>query len=463
VRYISTRGKAPPQDFEEVMLSGLAPDGGLYVPEEWPRLPDATLYALRGAPYGEVAFRVMDAFIGKRVPEADLRGMIADAYESFSHRAVAPLVQLAPDRWLLELFHGPTLAFKDVAMQLLARLLDWSLARRMDQATLICATSGDTGGAAVEAFRNSARCRLFVLHPHGRVSEIQRRQMTTVNSSSVHNVAVEGNFDDCQAIVKALFADTGFRKKVKLSGVNSINWARLVAQTVYYVYAGVSLGAPARAVSFCVPTGNFGNVFAGYIALKLGLPVERLIVATNANDILDRVLATGRYERAGVTPTMSPSMDIEVSSNFERLLFDSSGRNAALVRKLMAQLGDKGSFALPSAARAEIARRFSSGRTDEKETLAAIADAYAATGELLDPHTAVAYAVAVKADGRRAPMITLSTAHPAKFPDAVEKACGIRPELPHRLSDILHRDETFDLLPNDVGAVKQHILSRIAQ
>ena len=445
------------------MLSGLAPDGGLYAPEDWPRLPDATMYALRGAPYGEVAFRVMDLFIGNEVPEVELRRMIDGAYDSFSHKAVAPLVQLAPDHWLLELFHGPTLAFKDVAMQLLVRLLDWSLKRRAQNATLVCATSGDTGGAAVEAFRNSAHCRLFVLHPHERVSEIQRRQMTAVDAPSVHNVAIEGNFDDCQAIVKALFADAGFRSKVKLSGVNSINWARLIAQTVYYVYAGLALGAPARAVSFCVPTGNFGNVFAGYIAWKLGLPVERLIVATNANDILARVLATGRYERAGVTPTMSPSMDIEVSSNFERLLFDSSGRDSVLVRKLMAKLNEKGSFALPSATRAEIARRFSSGRTDEKATLAAIADAYAATGELLDPHTAVAYAVAVKAAGRAAPMITLSTAHPAKFPDAVEKASGIRPKLPHRLADLLHRRETFDLLPNDVGTVKQHILSRIDQ
>jgi threonine synthase len=461
VRYISTRGKAPALGFEEVMLSGLAPDGGLYMPEDWPRLQDATFNALRGAPYGEVAFRVIAPFIGDAVPEADLRRMIREAYDGFAHPAVTPLIQLAPGHWLLELFHGPTLAFKDVAMQLLARLLDWSLERRKNHATLVCATSGDTGGAAVEAFKNSARCRLFVFHPHGRVSEVQRRQMTTLHAPSVHNVAIEGNFDDCQAIVKALFADSGFRAKVNLSGVNSINWARLIAQAVYYVYAGLSLGAPAREASFCVPTGNFGNVFAGYVAWKLGLPVERLIVATNANDILHRVLTEGRYERAGVTPTMSPSMDIEVSSNFERLLFDASGRDPVCVRRLMTKLNKKGSFTLPRGMAAEIARKFSSGRTDEKGTLAAIAAAFAATGELLDPHTAVAHAIAVKTAIKSAPMITLSTAHPAKFPDAVEKACGVRPKLPARLAGLLDRPETFDRLTNDVGTVKQHILSRI--
>jgi threonine synthase len=443
------------------MLSGLAPDGGLYMPEDWPRLPDAAFNRLRGAPYGEVAFRVIAPFIGDAVPEDELKSMIEGAYEGFAHAAVTPLVQLAPGHWLLELFHGPTLAFKDVAMQLLVRLLDWSLERRQRHATLICATSGDTGGAAVEAFKNSARCRLFVFHPHGRVSEVQRRQMTTVNSPSVHNLAIEGNFDDCQAIVKALFADPEFRAKVNLSGVNSINWARLVAQAVYYVYAGLSLGAPAREASFCVPTGNFGNVFAGYIAWKLGLPIERLIVATNANDILHRVLTIGRYERAGVTPTMSPSMDIEVSSNFERLLFDASGRDPAAVRKLMSKLNEKGSFALPRGMAAEMARIFSSGRTDEKGTLAVIASAFAETGELLDPHTAVAYAVAVKTAIRSAPMVTLSTAHPAKFPDAVEKACGVRPELPARLAGLLDLPESYNLLPNDIGTVKQHILSRI--
>jgi threonine synthase len=463
VQYVSTRGKAPRLGFEKVMLSGLAPDGGLYMPEDWPRLPDATLYAMRGASYAEVAFRVIAPFVGDDVPETDLRRMTVEAYESFLHAAVTPLMQLAPSHWLLELFHGPTLAFKDVAMQLLVRLLDWSLERRSERATLLCATSGDTGGAAVEAFKNSARCRLFVFHPHGRISEIQRRQMTTVNSPSVHNVAIDGNFDDCQAIVKALFADRDFRLKLNLSGVNSINWARLIAQAVYYIYAGLSLGAPAREVSFCVPTGNFGNVFAGYVAWKLGLPVERLIVATNANDILDRVLTTGRYARAGVKPTMSPSMDIEVSSNFERLLFDASGRRSLIVRKLMTGLNEKGSFVLPAETRAEIARRFSSGCTDEKATLAAIADAYAATGELLDPHTAVAYAVAVSIATETTPMITLATAHPAKFPEAVAKACGIRPTLPDRLAVLLDRRETFDFLPNDVGEVKQHILSRIDQ
>lgn len=461
MRYISTRGQAPVLGFEDVMLSGLARDGGLYVPESWPRLPDSTMYALRGSPYSEIAHAVIAPFTEGAVPPAELQRMIDDAYKSFDHPAVAPLVQLDANHWLLELFHGPTLAFKDVAMQLLVRLLDWSLGRLSRHATLICATSGDTGGAAVEAFKTSSHCDLFVLHPRGRVSEVQRRQMTAVQSPSVHNFAIDGNFDDCQAIVKALFGDTVFRDRVNLSGVNSINWARIVAQAVYYVSAALSLGAPYRAVNFCVPTGNFGNVFAGYLARKIGVPIERLVVATNANDILDRVVAGGRYEITGVTPTMSPSMDIEVSSNFERLLFDVAGGDSGVIRKLMAALKQSGSFTLPAAMHAAIAQRFSSGKTDESATLATIRTTFASSGKLLDPHTAVAYSVARNHSDRSAPMITLSTAHPAKFPDAVEKACGIYPALPPSLQSLMHRPEHFETVPNDIEAVKQNILSRI--
>jgi threonine synthase len=461
VRYLSTRGEAPVLDFEEVMLSGLARDGGLYVPEAWPRLPDATMETLRGRPYAEIAHAVIAPFLAGAVPAAELQRMIDEAYRGFDHAAVVPLVQLDANHWLLELFHGPTLAFKDVAMQLLVRLIDWSLARRSLRATVICATSGDTGGAAVEAFKTSTRCTLFVLHPHRRVSEVQRRQMTTAAAVNIHNIAIDGNFDDCQAIVKALFGDAAFRDRVGLSGVNSINWARVVAQVVYYVSAALSLGAPARAVSFTVPTGNFGNILAGFVARNMGVPIHRLIIATNSNDILDRALTTGRYEKSGVTPTMSPSMDIEISSNFERLLFDASGRDARLVRRLMDELKQSGSFSLPQHVLAAIARLFSSGRTDEQATLDTIRTTLAATGTLLDPHTAVAYSIARTHAESAAPMITLATAHPAKFPDVVEKACGILPGLPRRLADLFDRPEHFEILPKDPEATRKFILSRI--
>jgi threonine synthase len=443
------------------MLSGLARDGGLYVPEDWPRLPDSTMYALRGCSYPQVAHAVIAPFLEGAVPPAELQRMIDEACRSFDHPAVTPLLQLDANHWLLELFHGPTLAFKDVAMQLLARLLDWSLSRRSQHATVICATSGDTGGAAAEAFKTSTRCVLFILHPLGRVSEVQRRQMTTVNSPGIHNLAIEGNFDDCQAIVKALFSDAEFRERSNLTGVNSINWARIVAQAVYYVFAALSLCAPDKPVSFCVPTGNFGNIFAGFLAKKLGLPIERLVIATNTNDILCRALGIGRYEIAGVVPTMSPSMDIEVSSNFERLLYDASGCNPALVRRLMSNLKRFGSFTIPPAVHAAIAKTFSCGRTDEQKTIATIRTTFASAGKLIDPHTAVAYAVARAQSETSSAMITLATAHPAKFPDAVEKASGIRPALPHHLADLMSRPEHFDRLPNDVAAVRKHIDSRI--
>ncbi|MCA3554881.1 threonine synthase [Aestuariivirga sp.] len=460
MRYVSTRGESPELGFEDVLLTGLARDGGLYVPAVWPELPGRALAHLQGRSYEDVAFAVMHPFIGGAIPEADLRRMIAEAYAGFGHPAVAPLKQLDDNQWLLELFHGPTLAFKDVAMQLLARLMDWALAGRRTRATIAGATSGDTGGAAIEAFKSSQYASVFMMHPHGRVSEVQRRQMTTVESASIHNIAIEGNFDDCQAIVKALFNDHAFRDHVGLAGVNSINWARIMAQTVYYVTAALSLGAPGRAVSFSVPTGNFGDIFAGLVAKRMGLPIDRLLIATNVNDILDRTLKTGRYEQRGVRPSTSPSMDIQISSNFERLLFLAYARDPNAVRHLMAGLAQSGSFTVGDRELEQIRHEFGSGAADEAETALTIRETLAQTGELLDPHTAVGYAVARKAEASASPMVTLATAHPAKFPDAVEKACGVRPGLPPRLSGLLTARERFTVLPNDVGSVRDFILSR---
>jgi threonine synthase len=460
LRYVSTRGEAPELGFEDVLLTGLARDGGLYVPAHWPQLSAHSLRLLRGQSYEEVACAVMVPFIAGAVPEADLKRMIAEAYGGFGHPAVAPLKQLDDNRWLLELFHGPTLAFKDVAMQLLARLMDWALAKRRARATIVGATSGDTGGAAIEAFKASRHAAIFILHPHGRVSEVQRRQMTTVASPSVHNIAVEGNFDDCQAIVKALFNDHGFRDLVGLAGVNSINWARIMAQIVYYVTAALSLGSPDREVSFCVPTGNFGDIFAGFVAKRMGVPIDRLVIATNINDILARTLATGRYETKGVKPSSSPSMDIQVSSNFERLLFEMHGRDVNMLRRLMAGLAQSGAFTVGDRELQAIRNEFDAGAADEAATAATIRETLATTGELLDPHTAVAYAVARRQEPSASPMVTLATAHPAKFPDAVEKASGVRPGLPPRLAHLLSAEERFTVLPNDVAAVRDFILEK---
>jgi threonine synthase len=459
LRYVSTRGEAPELGFEDVLLTGLARDGGLYVPALWPELSTRAITALQGQSYEDVAHAVMHPFIGGAIPDAELKRMIAEAYGSFGHPAVAPLKQLDDNQWLLELFHGPTLAFKDVAMQLLARLMDWALAKRRTRATIVGATSGDTGGAAIEAFKSSRHASVFMMHPHGRVSDVQRRQMTTVESPSVHNIAIEGNFDDCQAIVKALFNDLAFRDRVGLAGVNSINWARIMAQTVYYVTAALSLGAPGRAVSFSVPTGNFGDIFAGLVAKRMGIPMDRLVIATNVNDILDRTLKTGRYETRGVKPSTSPSMDIQVSSNFERLLFEVHGRDPHAVRRMMASLAQSGAFSIADREMEQIRHEFSSGATDEAETAATIRATLAETGELLDPHTAVGYAVARKAPASPSPMVTLATAHPAKFPDSVEKASGIRPGLPQRLGHLMAGKERYTVLPNDVGHVRDFILS----
>lgn len=457
MKYISTRGQAPELDFEGAMLSGLARDGGLYVPEKFPVFTPDEIKALRGRSYADVAFAVCSKYTSGSIPDAGLRAMVDAAYATFDHIATTPLKQIAPNHYLLELFHGPTIAFKDVAMQLLARMMDWSLKRQGKRAMIVGATSGDTGGAAIEAFQHSKNASIFILHPHGLVSDVQRRQMTTVTSPSVHNIALQGNFDDCQAIVKALFNDLGFRDKVSLAGVNSINWARIMAQIPYYFYAALQLGAPERAVSFTVPTGNFGNIFAGLVAKRMGLPIDQLVIATNSNDILDRTLKTGSYTATGVHATQSPSMDIQVSSNFERLVWLANGGKPDVVRGLMNSLGQSGSYTLTAPALDAIRQEFSSGATGEAETAAMMAQALRESGELLDPHTAVGYAVARKTK-TASPMITLATAHPAKFPVAVENATGKIPHLPSRLSHLMKAQESFKILPNSVAAVKEEIL-----
>lgn len=456
--YVSTRGEAPAISFADAMLAGLARDGGLYVPERWPGLPRETIAGFRNRPYAEVAFEVIRPFVAGSFRDDDLSRMIAEAYASFDHPAVAPLVKLGEGEFLCELFHGPTLAFKDVAMQLLARMMDHVLAERGERATIVGATSGDTGGAAVEAFRRSERVDMIILFPDGRVSEVQRRMMTTVPEANIHAVAIDGTFDDCQAIVKALFNDHRLRDRVKLSGVNSINWARIVAQTVYYFTAACALGAPDRAVRFAVPTGNFGDVFAGYVAKQMGLPVERLIVATNVNDIIARTLATGTYEPQGVVATISPAMDIQVSSNFERLLFEANGRNPVTVKTAMRELAENKRFSLTAEALATIRSLFSAARADEAETAATIKAVHAESGYVLDPHTAVGVSVARKfKDESSAPLIELATAHPAKFPEAVEAVTGIRPQLPARLADLPDRRERITNLPADTEAVARFV------
>jgi threonine synthase len=464
VQYVSTRGEAPPLGFIEATLAGLARDGGLYVPEAWPRLEPAVIAGLAGRPYAEVAVEVMRPFVGDAIAEPDLARMAREAYGNFRHPAVAPLAQVGASDFVLELFHGPTLAFKDLAMQLLGRLMDHGLAARGERTTIVVATSGDTGGAAVEAFRGRARADLYVLFPHGRVSDVQRRMMTTAPDDNVHAIAIEGTFDDCQAVAKAMFNHHDFRDRVALSGVNSINWARIAAQVVYYFTAAVALGAPHRKVAFTVPTGNFGDVYAGYAALRMGLPIDRLVIATNVNDILARTLATGTYEVREVVATASPSMDIQVSSNFERLLFEACGRDAAQVRGLMASLAQSGRFSVSTPALAKIRELFSAGRADENETAAEIRTTLRETSRLIDPHSAVALAVAEKEtrDPTRdssIPMIVLGTAHPAKFPDAVQAACGVRPELPEWLGDLPGRKERITSMPVDQGAVEKFILA----
>ena len=466
MRYISTRGEAPPLSFVEAMLAGLARDGGLYVPESWPVFAPEQIAGLAGLPYAELALEILRPFVGGTIPEADLARMTREAYGAFRHPAVVPLVQLGPRTFVLELFHGPTLAFKDLAMQLLARLMDHVLRQRGERATVICATSGDTGGAAVEAFRGCAQVDVVVLFPQNRISDVQRKMMTSVPDHNVHALAIEGTFDDCQAIVKSLFAHASFRDRVRLSAVNSINWARVVAQTVYYFAAALALGAPARRPAFTVPTGNFGDVLAGYIAARMGLPIDRLVIATNVNDILVRTLKTGTYELREVIATTSPSMDIQVSSNFERLLFDAYDRDSRAVRALMGSLAQSRRFTIAPGALAAIRSRFSADRADEEESAATIRTLRREAVYLLDPHSAVAFAVAEKEGGDRGvPMVVLSTAHPGKFPEAIERAAGIVPQLPACLSDLADRPERVQVLPADQNAVERYILgaSRAAQ
>jgi threonine synthase len=465
VKYVSTRGEAPVLGFEDVLLTGLARDGGLYVPETWPRLTPAEIAGMAASSYEDVALRVMRPFIGGEIPEAELAAMIGEAYASFSHRAVAPLVQTAPNQWILELFHGPTLAFKDVAMQVLARLMDRTLARRGKRATIVGATSGDTGGAAIEAFRGRNAIDVFILFPHGRVSDVQRRQMTTPEESNVHAIAIDGTFDDCQNIIKAMFNNLGLRDELQLAGVNSINWARLMAQVVYYFSAGAALGAPARRLAFAVPTGNFGDVFAGHVAARMGLAVDRLVVATNVNDILARTVATGRYSPLGVTATSSPSMDIQISSNFERLLLELAGGDTKRVRSHMSSLG-QGGFTLDANEHQSLRRNFSAARVDEAETLDEIRRLYRETKYIADPHTAVGIAGARKLIGvpggidPAVPTVMLATAHPAKFPDAVAKAIGHPPPPPPVIEAQRSKTERISRLPADVSVIARFVKER---
>jgi threonine synthase len=457
VKYVSTRGLAPELGFEDVLLTGLARDGGLYVPAEWPRLAPDEIAELSGLPYVDAAVRVMGPFVGADVSAQELRALLAEAYAGFRHPAVAPLVQIGPNDWMLELFHGPTLAFKDIAMQALARLMDRALARRGTALTIVGATSGDTGAAAIEAFRGREATDVFILYPHGRISEVQRRQMTTAAEPNVHAIAIDGTFDDCQTLLKALFADAALRDRLNLAGVNSINWARLMAQIVYYFTAGVALGAPARPVSFSVPTGNFGDIFAGYAARRMGLPVRRLLVATNVNDILVRTIASGCYEPRAVTATSSPSMDIQIASNFERLLFEIAGRDAQRVRELMGDLAAKGGFALNQGEHASLGQLFGAVRIDEDETRATIRRLRETTGSICDPHTAVGIAAAAAAREPATPMVMLATAHAAKFPDAVASAIGLRPGESEHLARQRQMPERVARLPNDLSAVAAFI------
>ncbi len=460
MRYVSTRGEAAPLDFVEVMLAGLARDGGLYVPESWPALGHETIAGFAGKPYAEVAVDVIRPFVGGSIADGDLARMVREAYGGFRHPATAPLVQLDSSLFVLELFHGPTLAFKDLAMQLVARLMDHALHQRSERTTIVVATSGDTGGAAAEAFKGSGQVDVVVLFPRGRISDVQQRMMTTVPDGNVHAVAIEGTFDDCQALVKAMFNHHAFRDRVRLSGVNSINWARIMAQAVYYFTAAVALGAPHRKIAFTVPTGNFGDVYAGYVAARMGLPVDRLVVATNTNDILARTFTTGAYEIRDVVATMSPSMDIQVSSNFERLLFDASGRDAASVRMLMGSLAQSRRFVVSAHALKELRALFSANRADEQECAAEIRAWMKEANYCVDPHTAIALAVAEK-ETRDAsvPMVVLSTAHPAKFPAAVKAACGVEPPLPDWLADLSKRKERVTVLPADQVAVERFVAS----
>ena len=457
MHYISTRGEAAKLGFEDVLLAALARDGGLYVPERWPRISRETIQSFAGKPFADVAVEVIFPFAGGALSKSDLKAMAQEAYATFGHPAVTPLQQIDRNTWVLELFHGPTLAFKDVAMQILARLMDHVLAKRGERATIVGATSGDTGGAAIEAFAGRSQVDMVILFPEGRVSDVQRRMMTTPKAANVHAVSIDGTFDDCQALVKGMFNDHAFRDRLQLSGVNSINWARIVAQVTYYFVAAAALGGPHRPISFSVPTGNFGDIFAGYVAKRMGLPVELLAIASNENDILPRTYESGVYEMRGVVATSSPSMDIQISSNFERYLFEASERDASLVRSQMAALVQGGRFALKDA-HAQLRRDFAAAVADEVEVGAAIRKVSSESGYLMDPHTACGYVAAEKALASHGPpRVVLSTAHPAKFPDAMERITGDRSALPARLASLMSDAERITPLPNDLAKVEAYV------
>ncbi|HAZ97976.1 MAG TPA: threonine synthase [Halomonas sp.] len=457
MRYISTRGQAPALSFEEVVLTGMASDGGLYVPETLPEFSKEELADMAGLSYAEIAFRVMKPFVNGEIDDETFRRLVTEAYATFNHDAVLPLKQLDASHFLLEQFHGPTLAFKDVALQLLGRLLDHFLKKRNERAVIMGATSGDTGSAAIEGCRHCDNLDIFILHPHNRVSEVQRRQMTSVLANNVFNIAIEGNFDDAQAMVKASFANQDFLNGTRLVAVNSINWARIMAQIVYYVAAGVALGAPQREVSFCVPSANFGNVFAGYMAYKMGLPVKQFIIATNANDILHRTLAANDFSKKELAATLAPSMDIVVSSNFERLLFDAYDRDGAAVAALLERFQQEPT-ALADAPLAKLREKFASHSVDDETILEVIREAHHRTGEILDPHTATGYRAAERARvDTSTPMITLATAHPAKFAEAVVKAGFQGVPLPTHMDDLLEREERYTVLPAELSAVQQFV------
>jgi threonine synthase len=458
LRYVSTRGEAKPLLFEDALLAGLARDGGLYLPEAWPKFSPSAVADLAGRDYADAAYLVMRPYLEGDPSLADLEQVLDDAYGAFDDPAVVPLRQIAPNMYLLELFHGPTLAFKDLAMQVVGRMMNKALHRRGVRATVIGATSGDTGAAAIEAFRGLDAIDIFILHPKGRVSDVQRRQMTTSSEVNVHNIAIEGTFDDCQAIVKSLFNDERLRDRLQLTGINSINWARILAQTVYYFTSATALGAPDRSVAFTVPTGNFGDIFAGYAARAMGLPIKRLVIATNLNDSLPRALATGIYEPRGVIATSSPSMDIQLASNFERLLFELAGRHASRVRSLMDELRETGRFQLQENELRDLRALFTAHSVSEEETDATIRNFYETTGVLIDPHTAVAIAAAkLEVGDSETPMVVLSTAHPAKFPEAVSRATGTMPEQPERLRAKLGETERCEIMPNDSARVTEFI------
>jgi threonine synthase len=457
ISYISTRGSGDPQNFEQVLLAGLAPDGGLYVPLEWPKLD---IKSLKGKSYIEIAEAVMFPFVEGSISQGDFRKILEETYgpENFRASEITPLYKAEGNIYVLELFHGPTIAFKDIALQLLGRLFDHVLKKNNQRVTIVGATSGDTGSAAIEGCRHSENVDIFILFPEGRVSEVQRRQMTTVQAPNVHNIALQGTFDDCQAAVKAMFNDAEFRTEMNLSAVNSINWARIMAQIVYYVHAALALGAPEEEISFVVPTGNFGNVFAAYAAKQMGMPVKTLGIATNKNDILTRFFETGAMKKKGVSATISPSMDIEISSNFERYLFDLIGRDSKTLAEMMEEFKADGAFDVPDVLMQKARKVFSAYRCDEEKTLAVIRDVFEKTGYILDPHSAVGYAAAREIEKfSPGPVVTLATAHPAKFPDAVEKATGQRPALPPHLSDLLQRKERFAVQPNDLAELKNFV------